>query len=257
MQPLDHLPLLAFFIVVVFCSLLAIEGGYVFGKRHRTSRANSNEAPTGAAISSTLGLLAFMLAFTFGIAAARFDERRALIVEEANAIGTANLRADLIEEPHKTNVKSLLRQCLTVEIDGFSQPQMLAQTLAQSNKLHDKLWSQTAAVGNSNPHSPVFALFIASINDVIDLQTKRLAATQHARVPESVWGSLFLVAILSMAGMGYYFGVTNDRSWIANIILVVTFSTIMLLVVDLDRPWEGSLKVSEAALDNLREQLGD
>jgi hypothetical protein len=244
LQPLDRIPLLAFFTGVVVLALLAIEGGYKLGKNRRKSSNNEDESPVGSTISSTLALLAFMLAFTFGMAASRFDDRRAAVVEEANAIGTAYLRADLLEDPLKSNVKDTLHKYLLLRINGLSQPSLLGRTISQSEALQTRLWQEATEVGQSYPNSPVAALFIDSINTVIDLHTKRITANFRARVPESIWDVLFLVAALSMAGMGYYFGVTDNRSWTANIVLVLAFSAVMLLVVDLDRPWEGSLKVN-------------
>ena len=103
----DALPLWAFFIVTVLLALLCVEGGFRFGKHHRKAAPNDNEAAVGSMVGSTLSLLAFLLTFTFGIAAARFDDRRTLVLEEANAIGTTFSRADLLEEPFRDTIKNL------------------------------------------------------------------------------------------------------------------------------------------------------
>ena len=96
--PLDALPLWALFIVILLVVLLAVEFGYRLGKYRRSRHEEEKEAPLGTMVGATLGLLAFFLAFTFGLAAARFDTRRQVLLDEANAIGTTYLRASILPE---------------------------------------------------------------------------------------------------------------------------------------------------------------
>jgi hypothetical protein len=91
--PIDALPLWALFISILLVVLLSVEFGYRLGKYRRSRQEQEKEAPVGTMIGATLGLLAFILAFTFGLAAARFDARRQVLLDEANAIGTTYLRA--------------------------------------------------------------------------------------------------------------------------------------------------------------------
>src|SRR4051794_40948932 len=106
-EPLDVLPLWVLFISTLFLILLAEEGGYRLGK-YRGSRAQEKEAPVGEMVVAMLGLLAFILAFTFGLAAARFDTRRQILLDEANAIGTTYLRAGMLPE-RRGEIRALLR----------------------------------------------------------------------------------------------------------------------------------------------------
>src|SRR6201982_2091547 len=96
--PLDALPLWALFIVILLVVLFSVEFGYRLGKYRRSRHEQEKEAPLGTMVGATLGLLAFVLAFTFGLAAARFDARRQALLDEANAIGTTYLRAGMLPE---------------------------------------------------------------------------------------------------------------------------------------------------------------
>src|SRR5215475_2297124 len=96
--PIDGLPLWALFIVILRIVLLSVEFGYRLGKYRRRRREDGKEAPLGTMVGATLGLLAFILAFTFGLAAERFNTRRQILLDEANAIGTPYLRAGMLPE---------------------------------------------------------------------------------------------------------------------------------------------------------------
>src|SRR5215467_12685760 len=106
--PIDVLPLWALFIVILLVVLLSVEFGYRLGKYRRSRREQEKEAPVGTMVGATLGLLAFILAFTFGLASSRFDNRRQLLLDEANALGTTCLRAGMLTELC-VEVRSLMR----------------------------------------------------------------------------------------------------------------------------------------------------
>ena len=256
MLSLNALPLWAFFIVTVVLALLCVEGGFRFGKHHQQDTTKENEASVGSMVGSTLSLLAFLLTFTFGIAAARFDDRRTLVLEEANAIGTTYSRADLIEEPSQGTIKNLLREYVDVRINDTTQSTIPEQAPLKPEVLQDRLWSEAAVIGQKHPGSEMSALFIESLNEMIDVHAKRVTARRYARVPESIWGALFLVAALSMIGVGYHSGLIGKRSWPACVMLIVTFGTVMLLVADLDRPSEGSLTANQQPMIDLSKKIG-
>src|ERR1041385_3638084 len=107
--PIDVLPLWALFVVILLVVLLSVEFGYRLGKYRRSRREEEKEAPLGTMVGATLGLLAFILAFTFGLAAARFDSRRQVLLDEANAIGTTYLRAGIIPERGE-QIRGLLQE---------------------------------------------------------------------------------------------------------------------------------------------------
>jgi len=252
MPLLEKIPLWPFFIIIIGLAMLCVEAGYRFGKRRRNVADHDPEAPVGAMVASTLALLAFLLTFTFSIAAARFDERRIAVLNEANAIGTAYLRADFLDEQMKRRVRGLLREYVDMRI-RISEA-TVAEQISQSEAIQDKLWAEAAAAEKAHP-TPSCALFISSINEVIDLHAKRVTVGFYARVPLIVWICLLVVACLSMTGVGYQCGLAGNRSWTGTIILVTSFGFVILLVADLDRPAEGLIRTNQQPLIDLSKKL--
>src|SRR5215813_6547607 len=115
--PIDALPLWALFISILLVVLLSVECGYRLGAYRRRRREEEKEAPLGTMVGAELGLLAFILAFTFGLAAARFDTRRQVLLDEANAIGTTYLRAGMLPE-RSEEIRRLLRGYVGVRLDA-------------------------------------------------------------------------------------------------------------------------------------------
>ncbi len=259
MQPehlFDYLPLWGLFAVTVLVVLVSVEGGFRLGRRRRRSPEHEQEAPVGSIIGATLGLLAFIMAFTFGLAASRFDTRKQLVLDESNAIGTAYLRADLLPEPHRAEIRSLLRDYVDARVPkGDLTSEKIAQAIVRSEQLQNELWSEAASLGRVNTASIVVGLFIQSLNDVIDLHSKRVTAGLYNRIPPIVWVVLYFVTVLAMAGIGYQLGLSGTRSLIAVFALVLTFSGVMMLITDLDRPQQGLIKVSQRAMIDLQKQM--
>lgn len=248
---LDFLPIWVVFPLTVVVVLLAIEGGFRLGQ-YRLRRSESEEKPSvGEIVAATLALLAFLLAFTFGLAASRFDIRRGLVIDEANAIGTTYLRAGLLPDPHRTDVRGLLREYVDVRLEAV-QPGQLNVSIRRSQELQTRLWAQADEVGRKNPDSIVVGLFITSLNEVIDLHTKRLALGVRNRIPATIWAALYFVAAIGTAVMGYHAGLAGSSRSLAIFALVLAFSAVITLIVDLDRPQEGLLRVSQQAMIELR-----
>src|SRR5215472_6121709 len=248
--PIDLLPLWALFIVILVVVLLSVEFGYRLGKYRRSRREQEKEAPLGTMVGATLGLLAFILAFTFGLAAQRFDTRRQVLLDEANAIGTTYLRAGTLPE-RGLEVRDLLRDYVAARLEAF-QPGKLAGGIRRSEDIQQKVWTEAETVGNKNPNSIVVGLFVQSLNEMIDLHAKRLQAGLRSRIPGAIWLGLFAIASLSLATMGYHAGLSGTRRSLAIIAVAVTFSVVIELIADLDRPQEGVLRVSQQALLDLQ-----
>ncbi|MDA0834855.1 MAG: hypothetical protein O2955_03525 [Planctomycetota bacterium] len=120
-NPLDVLPLWAFFALSCLIVWSALETGYRIGRWRHRHASDEKDAAVGVIVGSILGLLGFMLAFTFGVAASRFEERRQTVLEEANAIGTTYLRTQLLPEPQRSDAASLLREYVDVRLNAASQ----------------------------------------------------------------------------------------------------------------------------------------
>src|SRR6478752_4984387 len=139
--PLEAVPLGLLFAAVVAGAALAVEGGYRLGRSRLTPTSEEKEAPVGAMVGSVLGLFAFVLAFTFGLAANRYEARRQAVLDEANAIGTTYLRAGLLPEPVRGASAGLLREYVDARL-AMVQEARHAEGLARSEELQRRLWAQ-------------------------------------------------------------------------------------------------------------------
>jgi len=241
-----------FFLILVVV-LLSVECGYRLGKYRRNRHVQEKETPVGAMVGATLGLLAFILAFTFGLAAARFDTRRQVLLDEVNAIGTTYLRAGMLPD-RRDGIQALLREYVDTRLEALRSGN-IAAGVRQSENIQSQLWAHATAVGEKNPNSIVVGLFIQSLNDVIDLHAKRVQAGLRSRIPGAIWVGLFAVAALSLATMGYHAGMVGTRRSLAILAVAFTFSVVIELIADLDRPQEGILKVSQQALLDLQRSM--
>lgn len=252
---LEYLPLWALLPVTVLIVLAAIECGYRFAAFRKRRSEKRIDAPISSVIGGTLGLLAFLLAFTFGMAASRFDKRRELLLDEVNAIGTCYLRAGLVPDAERVEIRQRLREYVHLRAEAVKQRQAVPQGLARMETLHDELWSQALLVAQKDSSSEMHALFVDSLNAVIDFHTKRVVVSQY-RIPDAIWLALYTVSILSMAGVGYQFGLAGARDVAISLFLALAFSIVIWLIANLERGSEGLLQVSQQPMIDLDHKLG-
>lgn len=250
---LDLLPLWSILPLTIAIALLSIELGYRLATYRLRHSQGEKESPVGGMVGGTLGLLAFMLAFTFGLAGSRFEDRRQVLLSEANAIGTTYLRAAMLPEPARTETRNLLREYVDVRLEGV-QSGKVNEAIVKSEELQNRLWSQAVAATEKD-RSPITGLFVVSLNEVIDLHATRVMAGLRSRVPGVIWIVLYLLAILTMVIIGYHSGLAHSRRSIAMIALVLGFSSVLYLIADLDRPGQGTLRVSQQSMIDLRNSM--
>src|SRR3569832_710976 len=250
---LDPFPLWTIFAISVALALISVEAGYRLAQWRSRGSQKKKEAPVGGMAGAALGLLAFMLAFTFGMAASRYEDRRQALLAEANAIGTTYLRSKMLAEPMRTDAQNLLREYVDVRLEAV-QPGKLQQGIVKSEDLQNRLWSVAVAQAEKE-RTVITALFIQSLNEVIDLHAVRVMAGVRSRVPGMIWIVLYLLAVIAMVMMGYHAGLANSRRSIATIALVIGFSSVLYLIADLDRPGQGMLKGSQQMMIDLRKSM--
>lgn len=241
------------FVATLLLVSICVELGYRWAAANQARDGREKEAPVGALVGATLGLLAFLLAFTFGMAANRFDVRRQAALDEANSIGTAFLRADFLQTEDRDEARNLLKAYVHQRLQWTGVEH--AEHKASVDELHRGLW-RTARKAATVP-SPITALYVASINDVIDLHSKRLQARERSGIPLSFWGVMYLVAILALTAMGYHSGVSGTARSPVMLAVAIAFSAVILLIVDLDRPGEGLIVVSQQALLDELESMNE
>src|SRR5262245_38727063 len=253
-EPLDIIPLWALFFLSAALLALAMECGYRIGWWRHARNPDEKEQPVGAMVASILGLVALVLGFTFSLAASRFDDRRMTVLEEANAIGTAYLRARLLPEPERTEVARLLREYVATRIQGVQdlKPQ---EAIVKSEALHEQLWQQAGSAADKTPNSIMTGVFVQSLNAVIDLHSKRILVGLRSRIPIVIWIGLWGLAMLGMLSVGYQCGLWNTRRSPAMLGFVLAFTVVLYLIADLDRGREGLLRVGQQSLVDLQKTM--
>ena len=254
-QLFQAIPLWLLYLMTVAVVVLAVAGGFRIGSLVQQHGNSEKEVPIGSIVGATLGLLAFVLAFTFSIASSRFDARKQLVLDEVNSIGTTFLRTDFLPEPQRSLSRKLLKHYVDIRTEAVVQIQKLPQALIDSEALHGQLWAQLNDIVTRNHDSVLLGLYAQSLNEMIDFHTKRVTVALQYRIPMPIWLALYFVTILTMVATGYQFGVSGKSSLMIIMVMALSFSAIILLVADLDRPLEGGLKVSQEPMIELQQKF--
>lgn len=244
-------PLWLLFVLTLGAVLLSIEAGYRWADRRQARRRREVEAPIGAMVGATLGLLAFLLAVTFGIASDAFHDRKVAVVQESNAIRAIYLQTALIPEPQRGSIRELLLEYTNERLRWAGVPGVARGH--SELQIQSSLWQQAAIVGQKS--SDVVALFIETMNHAFDVRAERELLRFRSRIPTGYVAALLLIAILAHVAMGYHGGVAGTARSPVMLLVGITFSLVILLVFDLDRPSEGLINVSQASMINLRDWM--
>lgn len=247
-------PFWGLFLLTITVVALSIEAGYRLGQYRRRYWGDEKENPVGSIIAATLGLLAFVLAFTFGMVSTRFDARRHIVVAEANAIGTTYLRAGFLPDNRGNKCRKLLKEYVDARLEVIRTHD--AETLfRRSDQIHHELWKEAEAVGMEYPDSIVVGLYVQSLNEVIDTHSERRFIAFENALPNVFWIVLYLITFLTMAGVGYYEGLVKSNRSLMLIVLILAFSAVIMLITDLDSPQTGFLTVSQQSMIELQKTI--
>jgi uncharacterized membrane protein YeiB len=235
---------LIIFLVGIAVVFLVSEFGWRLGTRTEGHGASGN---ISALEQSLLGLLALMVGFTFLMALTRFETRREAVLNEANAIGTTALRARLLPEPHRTESLKLLREYAQIRIDYIPTGKSFAEIqplINRSNNIQEALWQQVKALSAKDTSMVPTGLFIQALNEMIDHQGKRLSALRNY-IPGVVLLSLFGIAAVACGFAGYASGLDPLRTRVPVFITAFLVCSVILVILDLDRPNAGFIAISQ------------
>jgi uncharacterized membrane protein (DUF485 family) len=242
------------FVGTAFVVLIAFECGLRLGRWRSTQPDPEPQLPARMLIASVLSLLAFVLGFTFGIAASHFDSRNQALDNEAVAISTAYHRADLLPEPERSNIRKLLGQYLDLRVQGVRFSDM-DRMVARIRGVQEQLWSQALDIQKKDTAQPPVTILLQSLNDVIDVSAERVLRNMTARIPTGIWFVLYAIAILAVAAAGYLFGLAGARRSISAVAYALVFAGVITMIVDVDKPQFGHFEESKQALIDLRTRL--
>jgi len=241
--------LAAFTLLLFVVQFVAQEFGQWIGRRQRT-RVEGKVEGVGVVVGGMLGLLAFVLALTLNFANNRFAERRAGSLEEANAIGTAWLRAEAIQDPRGKAIAQMLEDYtkLRIEFIQAGRDQTLLDQLNQrTNAMQSKMWGYVAGIVRDAPN-PVSTALQASLNDVFDMTTVERFAYEYKLPPELFW-LLIGLALLSMAALGYQLGLTGKPVRLLVVLLTATWTLVIVDILDLAAPRLGEFRTTTSAYE--------
>ena len=245
--------------ITLFAGMCVAAGiGVLLNRRHArevarlkaAGEAEKSEGQEGYIVSAVLGLLALLLGFTFSLAVDRYETRRHLVLDEANAIGTTYLRAQLLPEPHRTRMTDLLTRYTDNRILlAEAKPDKIPPLLATNDALVTDMWAATAAAFESIRTLDFSSAYLDSVNAVVDLDASRKTA-RAARVPPEVFVVLFIYLFTTAGVLGYVLKGFRGRMSAAFLLGLLTLS--LLLIIDIDRPMMGGVTEGQAPMEQLR-----
>lgn len=234
----------------------AAQVGRRLGRGVRARRPGADAGQIKTFESCLLGLLAFMIGFTFSLANAQLEAGKAVVVGEANAVRTAALRASLLSEPQSAEATRLLRAYVDTRIAlaaAGGAPSRTGRAVDDASLLQGRLRVQAAAaLAVSAP--AVVNPFVQSLGEIGEFHAKRLAADRN-HVPEAAFVLLYLIAVVALGFVGYESGLEGSPNLVPTAILVLAIATVILLVTDLDQRHAGFVVVSQQPMVDLREDL--
>jgi len=248
---LNH-PLLVFLITIVVLWASAHVGAAL--RRRRMTMEEAERGDYGVILAAILTLLALIIGFSFSMASTRYDQRKNLEEEEANAIGTEYVRADLLPAATAERVRALLRSYLDQRILYYTSHggDSLSQINAATVNLQAQLWDAVKAPAGAE-RSAVEALTVSGMNDVLNSQGYTQAAWWN-RIPKAAWGLMWVIAICCNVMIGYYMR-PADRKGIRFFVMPVIIAVSFLLIADIDSPGTGIIRVQPQNLTSLASSL--
>lgn len=230
--------IIMFLLVIVF---------YIFGHylKRRSVRINPKQIKfdLGSINGALLALLGLLLAFTFSMASSRFDDRRALIIEEANDIGTVYLRTELFPDSIQKGFKADLKEYVDARIafsQGGTDVPRLVKTFLQADAAGKKLWTNVVTYAKIDPVTTKTSEIIPALNDMIDITTTRRAVGEST-IPDSIMYFLFALCVCSAFLLGY--DNKNKIDWIVIFGFAIMLSATVFTIIDLDRPRSGLINM--------------
>lgn len=243
-------------VMVLLLSMIAvIELGFRIGARWAASTVESSRSQVSAIQASLLGVLGLLLAFTLSLALQRFDARSQAVVEEANAIGTAWLRTELLPAAQREQAREQMRHYIDLRVQAGARAttdvDARAGLLAASAQAQTAMWRTATEAAAADPGPVTSGLFIQALNEMFDAYGRRAAALER-HVPEIVLFLLYGTFLLTGSIVGFTSGLSGQRASFVTYVMVVLIVLLVFIIIDLDRPRRGLIEVNQASLIELQ-----
>src|SRR4051794_22321756 len=235
--------------LLLFAVLLGATGLGIFVAHHFQHLADDLKEPFGILQGALLGLVGLLLAFGLSLAVSRYEDRRANVVEEANAIGTTHLRAQTLHEPERTRSLDLLVRFTENAVrisDQVPGSRAVRRSVAAEGLIERRLWALAGRALNRSPRDSAPRLYVESLNEMIDGETARVAALGN-RVPTAVFLLEIVGAAFALGLLSAYLAISG-RGRTAVVLASVLVAFLLLVTADLDRPTRGMIQVPDTVL---------
>jgi hypothetical protein len=240
------------FVLLLIGLVLVVEAGLRL--RHASlSMDGERQSLIESARDGLSVLLSLLLGFSLPMAQPHYEQRKQLVIDEANAIATVDQRAQMLPEPFRGKILELLRQYVDARIE-FSKSDLdegaLRASITHAKHLQDEMWQQSVMLIQQNPNvvTPIFVQALGGLADLIEL---RLAA-EEKRIPRAIWLVLGLISVLTCFVVGYSM---RRRLLLAIFVLPLTVAIVLSLVSDLDSPRGGFIRAGQQSMERLQLDL--
>ena len=250
-----YLQVASMFVLPLLAVVLPILIGLRYGIAHGKVTPELTSAPIGNVVTAALGLVGFMLAFTFQMATNRYERRKELLLEEVTNIRTTFLRASLLPEPYNSGTRNILKEYVTLRAGAVRNQVNLQRAIMRSQEILDTCWHYAEQLAVQDRSSEVYALYTSSVNDIVSNYNQRITMGIEYRIPTAVYAVLFFITFLSMMAFGYHFGLYGKSGFKLTFLFAIVFAVVIFLILILDHPEMGILKINQKPMLRLHEQL--
>ena len=236
--------------------MLGVSGaGMAIGTRLR-GRSEEGKNSVGVVQGALLGLVGLMLALGLTMSVGRYEDRRVAVVQEANAIGTTYLRAQLLAEPQRSSSLELLREYADSAVDLAQQvpdSTRFRTDQARIGELQSALWAEAGAAVEADPQGTAPRLYIETLNEMIDANGVRVASLGN-RVPDPVTALQVIGSAFALAVLALYLSMMG-RGALTSLVAATVVILMVFVSFDLDRPQRGLITIPSNALKAARAQM--
>jgi hypothetical protein len=247
---LGFIPLWILFLMTTGLIYASLVVGFKLGSKAVNEHDSATSTPPlGSVVTAMLGLLAFMLALTFSSAAGRHETRKALLLDDVDAISSVYSRSDFLSREDGILMKEKLKRYVELRLEVAANPSELYDVIGSSNALQYQMWDIIKTYPKEGVSPLVSVKVMESIEEMFRVQNRRVVQSSQYHIHPSIWLALLGVGILSLGALGFQFGISGGRRYQVSLLLAICFSVILSLIVDLDRAGEGTIKVDQKPLE--------
>jgi hypothetical protein len=247
-----------FYLATLLITVLSVRIGFGIGKR-RHSLFETKTDPTVPPVSGALmGLLAFILAFTFNMSMNRYDSRKMLYIDQVNAIEVLYRKAELIPDMYRTVMQAELIKYMDLRIEVIAHSDKIKSMVRQSDEIQKTLWKLIDDMDRDDQiRDAMIVTLVNSMTTLTEIHNKRTTVALIYHLVTPMWVALFALVIIAMMGMGYLLGMTPKINWILVLILSMAFSSVIMMISELDRSGSNSsiIGFNQQAMIDLKARL--